>query len=92
MTATITFDTLKLVKRLKVDGFDEQKAEAISDALVESQNAAIADLATKFDFKELDLKIERDFTEVKTEQRLMKWMLGFVLAGIAALVLKTFFV
>ena len=42
-----------------------------------SQNAAIADLATKFDLKELDLKIERDFTEVKAEQRLMKWMLGF---------------
>ena len=82
--ATITFDTLKFVKRLKAAGFGEEQAEAVSEAIKESQETTIADLATKSDLKELSLKFDG-------ELKLLKWMLGFVLAGIAALIIKAFF-
>jgi len=80
--ATITFDTLAFVKRLKVAGFNEDQSKALSEAFKASQETSIKDLATKMD---------REFAEVKVEQRLIKWMMGFVPAGIAALILKTFF-
>lgn len=104
--ATITFDTLAFVKRLKNAGFDEIQAEALSDAQKESLTEIIEDrLSTKKDLKELEStlkndisRVEKDLTEVKSEQiklsgeiKLIKWMMGFVLAGIAALILKSFF-
>lgn len=89
--ATLTFDTLKIVKQLKGAGFEEDAAEAISNALVESQRAVTEDLATKYDLKSLESKIDKDLVEIKAEQKLIKWMLGFVLAGVAALILKSFF-
>ena len=55
--ATITFDTLKFVKRLKEAGFREDQAEALSDAFKESQQTTIADLATKSDLKELEARL-----------------------------------
>jgi hypothetical protein len=44
-------------------------------------------LATKGDIN----RLEKELTEIKAEQKLMRWMMGFVLAGIAALILKSFF-
>ncbi len=85
MAATIMFDTLKFVKRLKAAGFNEGQAEALSDAFKDSQETTLEDLATKRDLEALEVRING-------ELKLMKWMLGFVLAGIAALVLKSFFV
>ena len=84
MAVTITFDTLKFVKRLKAAGFNEDQAEALSDAFKDSQETTLEDLATKKDLETLEIRING-------ELKLMKWMLGFVLAGIAALILKTFF-
>ncbi|HIJ40997.1 MAG TPA: DUF1640 domain-containing protein [Deltaproteobacteria bacterium] len=81
---TITFDTLKFVKQLKAAGFREDQAKALSEAFKESQGTTVADLATKSDLKALELKFDG-------ELKLLKWMLGFVLAGIAALILKAFF-
>ena len=82
--ASITFDTLKFVKQLKAAGFREDQAEALSEAFKESQETTVADLATKSDLKALELKIDG-------ELKLLKWMLGFVLAGVAALIIKAFF-
>ena len=82
---TVAFDTLKFIKRLKAAGFAEDQAEALSEAFKESQGNTLEDLATKSDLKTLEISLNGEI-------RLMKWMLGFVLAGIAALVLKSFFV
>ena len=82
---TIAFDTLKFIKRLKAAGLAEDQAEALSEAFKESQGNTLEDLATKPDLKTLEISLNGEI-------RLMKWMLGFVLAGIAALVLKSFFV
>ena len=105
--AAITFDTLKFVKRLKSAGFDEAQAEALSDVQKDSLTEIIEDrLATKKDLKETEFtlkndinRLEKDLSEIKggqirfsCEMKLIKWMMGFLLpAGVAALILKSFF-
>ncbi len=80
--ATIAFDTHKIIRKLKDVGFSEDQAEALTDAL----RSAIdnADLVTR-----KDLQIE--LAPLKSDLAVVKWMLGLILGGIAALILKTFF-
>jgi len=87
--ATITFDTLKFVEKLKSAGIPEEQAKAISEAFRDASGDA--DLATKRDIRELELKIETRFEQIKGELTLMKWMLGILLGGIIALILKAYF-
>lgn len=69
MTA-VTFDTLKFVERLRAAGVPEAQAKAMAEAQIEALGEATAfALATKTDVYDL-----------KSELRLMKWMLGFLLA------------
>ena len=85
---TITFDTHDYIKRLKAAGFDDTQAEALSDAQKKSLSETLhMSIATKGDIN----RLEKELTEIKAEQKLMRWMMGFVLAGIAALILKSFF-
>lgn len=92
--ASITFDTLKFARRLKEAGVPDKQAEAEAEALAEVFKANLEDLATKGDLKELASK--RDLREVElrldSELRLLKWMLGLLLAGVLSLVLKAFFI
>ena len=87
--ATITFDTLKFVEKLKSAGIPEEQAKAISEAFRDASGDA--DSATKRDIRELELKIETRFEQIKGELTLMKWMLGILLGGIIALILKAYF-
>ena len=81
---TTTFDTLKFVKNLKTAGISQKQAEAFSEAFAEAQKDHQQNLATKADLKELELKINGQLL-------LLKWMIGFILAGVASLILKEFF-
>ncbi|MEW6669073.1 MAG: DUF1640 domain-containing protein [Thermodesulfobacteriota bacterium] len=87
--ATITFDTLAYVEKLKSAGVPEEQAKVqaktLADALGEFADLKISDLATRQELKEFRLEVEGDF-------KLLKWMLGFVLAGVVSLILKGFFV
>lgn len=80
--ATITFDMHKFVRKLKEAGFEEEQAEALTEAL----RSAIEDseLVTR-----QDLQIE--LAPIKSDLTVVKWMLGLLLGGVAALVLKSFF-
>jgi hypothetical protein len=80
--ASVTFDTHKFVRRLREAGFQEDQAEALTDAL----RFAIDDseLVTR-----KDLQIE--LAPIKSDLSVIKWMLGLLLGGVAALVLKSFF-
>jgi len=71
---TITFDTYTAIKRLKAAGFDELQAEALSDTIKEAQETQLADLATKGDIRQLELKLEAKIAESKAET--IKWMFG----------------
>jgi hypothetical protein len=79
--ATITFDTLKFVEKLKAAGVNESHAKAEAEALVSAFSEAMdSQLATKSDISRLG-----------RELIVLKWMVGLVLGGILTLVLKTFF-
>ena len=91
--------SLKFVKRLKSAGFNDEQSEALSEAQRESLSDILdTSVSTKSDIAWLEKEIEslrRDVKELDIkpggEMKLIKWMMGFVLAGIAAIILKTFF-
>jgi len=78
----VTFDTLKFVQTLESAGIDREQASAFAAAVRDSQDAA--DLVTK---KDLEIAL----APVRSELTLHRWMLGAILGGIIALVLKAFF-
>jgi hypothetical protein len=79
--ATITFDTLKFVEKLRAGGVPEEQAKAEAEALVAAFSEAMdSQLATKTDIN----RLERELIVIK-------WMVGLVLGGILTLFLKAFF-
>ncbi|MGH8624462.1 MAG: DUF1640 domain-containing protein [Gammaproteobacteria bacterium] len=86
--ATVTFDTLKFVEKLKAAGVPDAQAKAMSEAFRDAQGEL--EIATKRDLKELELKIETRLEGLRGELTLIKWMLGLLLGGVLALILKTF--
>ncbi len=86
--STVTFDTLKYVERLKAGGVSDVQARAMAEAQVEVFSETTSNiLATKQDVARLELKL----TEHDGEFKLIKWMIGLLLGGVAALILKAFF-
>ena len=49
------------------------------------------ELATKIDLRELELRLDTRFERIDGELKLNRWMLGFLIAGVMSLVIKTFF-
>ena len=85
---TITFDTHAYIKKLKAVGVTEEQAEVQAETLA----GLISDqLATKQDIELLRRDMKEVEIKISGEINLIKWMMGFVLAGIAALILKSFF-
>jgi hypothetical protein len=85
--ATITFDTLKFVTRLKESGLSETQSVAITEAFREAHGEA--EVATKADIRELEFKFEARMSENKAE--LVRWIIGagfFQTVLIAALLMK----
>jgi hypothetical protein len=80
--STVTFDTLKFARTLEDAGMPTAQAQAVAAAVRDSSDAA--DLVTK-----KDLQIE--LAPMKADILLLKWMIGFMLAGVLALVMKAFF-
>ncbi len=80
--ASLTFDTHQFVRKLRERGLTEQLAEALTEAIVDAQGEA--GLVTK-----KDLQIE--LAPIRSDIKLIKWMLGLLLGGVLALVLKASF-
>lgn len=73
--STVTFDTLKFVKTLEASGINAAQAEAIASAYRDASNDQ--ELVTKKD--------------LQVELAPIKVMLGVVMGGIIALIMKAFF-
>lgn len=58
---------------------------AMSEAIIETQRSQLEKIATKTDLKEFELKII-------TQLLHLKWMMGFILAGVFSPILKAFFI
>jgi len=79
--ATITFDTLKFVEKLRAAGVSEAQAKAEAEALVAAFSEAMdSQLASKSDINRLE-----------RELLVLKWMVGLVLGGVLTLIMKAFF-
>jgi len=76
--ATVTFDTLEFVKTLESAGMPVKQAEAIS-------------IAVRKAYESIDVATKGDIALLRSELALHRWMLGFVLAGMISLLVKTFF-
>ena len=83
---TVTFDTLKFVKTLEASGIEPSHAEAMAAAYRDAANDQ--ELVTK---KDLKFELQVELAPIKLELQIHKYMLGIVLGGIIALVLKAFF-
>ncbi len=101
------FDTHKFVRKLKGAGFNEAQAEALTDAVRESQ--ASAEIATKQDVAGLEQRVDSKFDllrheisdlrkdmnarfdVLRAEMAALKWGVGIIGAGIVAILVKTFF-
>ena len=81
---TITFDTPKLVEKLKSAGFQEDQAEAVVLVITD----ALDELVTK---PHLDRTLENMQAPLHYDLTVLKWMVGALLAGMALLVMKIFF-
>ncbi|WP_034301943.1 DUF1640 domain-containing protein [Herbaspirillum sp. RV1423] len=92
--ATTFFDTHDYVKRLEESGIPTAQAEAHAKVLAEAMNNELLKKADLNEFRaEVRTKfaeVETKFTEVKGQFELLKWMLGFMLAGTVAILFKIF--
>ena len=86
--AAVMFDTHQFVRKLKESGFEEKQAEGIAEAFKDASGEA--ELVTKRDLKELELKMDTRFEQIKGEISLVKWMLGAILGLAVANFAKQF--
>lgn len=82
--STITFDSLKLSDKLKASGFTAEQAEAVVRVIAEAQD----DLVTRKDLDIALAPLKIDTAVIKAEMVQIKWMLGLVLGGIIAILVK----
>ena len=82
--ATITIDSLTLSDKLKSAGFTPEQAETVVRVIAEAQD----DLVTRKDLDAALSPLRTDLAVLKTEVGQIKWMLGFVIGGIIAVLAK----
>ncbi|MFZ5932125.1 MAG: DUF1640 domain-containing protein [Pseudomonadota bacterium] len=85
---TLKFDTLKFVEKLRAAGVSEPQAKAQAEVLVSALSEAMElQLATKDDIR----GVRADIARLERDLFVVKWMMGLVLGGVTALILKAFF-
>ena len=85
---TVTFDTLKFVEKLRAAGVPEPQAKAQAEVLASALSEAMqVQLATKEDIR----AVRSDIARLERELYVIKWMMGLVLGGVVAIILRTFF-
>ena len=86
---------------LKEAGASEEKARAAAESLVigydrleriEEQTGRLPKLQDQIDHTRDDIaRLDKELAVVKAQIDLLKWMNGIVIAGVLALIIKTFF-
>ena len=97
---TAVFDTLKASDTLKAAGIEARQAEAIvhtmaaafEDTVATKSDIAELKSSTKSDLAEVRTELKQDIAIVKSDIKLLKWMIGVVLACVAFPILKSFLV
>ncbi len=86
----------EVYEALKEAGASEEKSKAASQAIADYEERISK---ANISMRELDKKMEVGFAEMKIqltkidgEIRVLKWMLGVLIAGIVSLILKSFLI
>lgn len=88
MGTAIQFDTLRYVEKLKSAGIPEGQAKAEAEALATALGESAAGQGvTKDDVT----GIKPEIADVKSELKLLKWMVVTIVAGVVSLVARAFF-
>ena len=77
--ATITFDALKFVEKLKAAGVSESQAKAEAEALQDALGAA--EVATKRDIERVEGQLREMKAEINGNLTLAQWILPLVVAA-----------
>ncbi len=77
-----TFDTHKFVRKLKGAGFNDQQAEALTDAVQESQ--AALNVATKADLEKLGTELHHEIRDLRKDNELLRKDMDAKFAGVDA--------
>jgi len=72
--SSVTFDTLKFVERLEAGGFTHAQAKAAADAFSDALGEAVVTHSI----------LQSELHPIKTDMAVLKWMVGFTLAGVTA--------
>jgi hypothetical protein len=92
---------VELYDALKEAGASEQKARAAAKSLVlrqdrlkriEQQTGQLANIHDQIDRAREDIvPLDKELAVIRAQIDLLKWMNGIVIAGVLALIIKTFF-
>lgn len=80
---------------MKAAGVPDKQAEAMAEVQADVFDRNLEEWVTKRDFQALELrieiKLEKELAPIRTELAVVKWMLGIQMAGVIAILIKTFF-
>ncbi|MBF0472943.1 MAG: hypothetical protein HQK91_00450 [Nitrospirae bacterium] len=91
--AEVQAETIKeLVAEQQISTQDHIKLETHLDSSINKLDSKIDKLDIKIDNKidKLDNKIDNIYVELKSEIKILRWMMGLMLTGMLSLVLKAF--
>lgn len=87
MAMAVQFDTLRYVETLKAAGVGDAQAKAEAEALATALGESTSGLvATKDDIAAVKLEM----ADIKSDLKLMKWMVVTIVAGVVSLIIKAF--
>lgn len=79
-----TYNLLDMVATLKRVGVSQEQSEEIVRVITQAQERLVTS-------EHLTATLHQELAPLKTDLAVLKWMMGVLLAGVVALVLKTFF-
>lgn len=80
--SAVPFDTLKLADRLQAGGFTAEQSRSAASAFAEVMSGA--ELVTKADLRETELRLETRIVETKAD--ILRWVFGAMAAQTAIIV------
>ena len=79
VVVAVLANTHRLVTRLQDRGFTEEQAEGITEVI---QEIDLAEVTTKGDLLQLELKLEKQIADAKAE--ILKWVVPLMLGQLAS--------
>jgi hypothetical protein len=92
----MTFDTHRLIRKLRDSGLEEKQAEGIAEVLktleLGRESAPHRDVELmRQEVRDLEFRVDAKFQTIQRELMAVKLLLGLIAAGIIALVTKAYF-